>query len=111
MDFSKTLTHNYINTGKPFINSFLEEYSILLNELKSFFADNHEGSFQFYTVPLNILKMKEFVIKFGGFRAVELLADYEKDCAIGDRAGCKVLEKQILEELNIFKETWLGMLC
>ncbi len=93
------------------VSSFLERYFYLLGNIKIFFnnsetcRENH-----FNCISFHIGDMKNFCIESGGFRCVELLAEYEKNSAIGDIAGCRELEKPILEELNTFKEFWISML-
>lgn len=111
MDLKRALKLNYLKTGKPLISSFLSEYSSHLKELKTFFNNNDYKKFNYNTVPMSVIRMKDFVIEYGGIKAVELLAEYEKSCSIGDFSTCCSLEKPILEELNLFKETWVSMLC
>ena len=111
MDFNKTLPQQYLLQGHIFINSFLNEYQNHLSELKAFFKNNSRGRQNFVTLPLSVSRMKDFVLDYGGVSCVELLSEYEKNCAIGDFTACERLESRILVELHIFKETWLSMLC
>jgi len=103
-----TLTEQH--EGNLITNHFLEEYQNLLINLKSAFKERNGECRNFSTVSFHVTKMKDFAVKKGGLKCVELLAEYEKNSAIGDYASCKTMEWKILIELNFFKELWISLL-
>ena len=99
------------NTSEPAIPAFLQTYSELLRNLKDVFNARETGRCNLSTISIHVTAMKDFVIRTGGLKAAELLAEYEKYSAIGDCTACRRLEKSIIGELSVFKECWLSMLC
>ena len=97
------------SAGIPVTVSFLEQYTSLLDNLKKAFRDSRTGHHHYNTLPYAAIRMKEFVIKNGGYRVVELLAEYEKNAALGDYVSCLSLEDCIIEELKVFRDCWIGM--
>ncbi|MDC7227128.1 MAG: hypothetical protein PQJ61_10235 [Spirochaetales bacterium] len=98
--------------NKPIISrKFLDEYSKLLTNLKTVFSGGKiTPCCRYSTVAYHVERMKNFIIEYGGIRAVEKLAEYEKYSSIGDFQSCKQLETRIIEELELFKNCWLSML-
>lgn len=108
VNFNFALIQQY--QGSLIITDFLQQYQDLLLNLKTAFKDRNGESRNYSRTYLHVSNMKEFVIKSGAIRCVELLAEYEKFSAIGDYAACSNLEDSILGELNSFKEFWISML-
>ncbi|HAK44669.1 MAG TPA: hypothetical protein DCO79_01940 [Spirochaeta sp.] len=109
IDFNNVLTN--CNTIVPVTTLFLDRYTCLLTNLKTAFKGRRLQICKNSIVSNHVAEMKEFVIEFGGLQTANLLAEYEMSSSIGDACACKNMEDRILNELNVFKECWLSMLC
>ncbi len=92
------------------ISLFLTEYFTLLEKLKNV-LESPDNKHKYDIISKNINEIKNFSINKGALRCVEALAEYEKYCSIGDVYSCNRLKKTIFEELDLFKESWISMLC
>ena len=82
---------------------FLNDYYRFLNPLKECILSGCSSENEI--MQGNITDMKEFLLRFGAVRAVEVLSEYEKYLSIGDSLSCSRIQDKLFTEMDLFKNT------
>ncbi len=91
------------------VNAFLARFYDLFDSFRAAIDNNAPENMKTESISSEAAKLKDFIYEAGGSRAARLLAEYEKNAAIGDFVSCRSMETYLIEEIEAFKEAVVSM--